>query len=265
MLGCFARLVREKPKGCGNVIMACSVDEENTMLGARELARRVKADFAVVAEPTSLDIVHAHKGLVRWHMFTTGRSCHSSAPEQGVNAIYRMAKLLAGIERYADLLRATSDDPLLGPATMSVGVIQGGVGVNTVPDRCRIEIDRRIIRGENPADAPAELLAFLKERAGIDFPVEMAPPWICLPALNPKGSEEIQALLGAAINTERGSHKIHAVPYGTDASALCDAGIPSVIFGPGDIAKAHTIDEWVPLDEVETASNILYRLACAVG
>ena len=100
MLGCFARLVREKPNGCGNVIMACSVDEENTMLGARELARRVKADFAVVAEPTSLNIVHAHKGVVRWHMVTTGRSCHSSAPEQGVNAIYRMGQI-AGRHRAA--------------------------------------------------------------------------------------------------------------------------------------------------------------------
>lgn len=265
MLACFARLVRDRPKGCGNVIMACSVDEENTMLGARELAKRVKADFAVVAEPTNLNIVHAHKGVVRWHLVTAGRSCHSSAPEQGVNAIYRMGTVLAGIERFADLLRATSVDPLLGPATMSVGVIHGGVGVNTVPDRCGIEIDRRVIRGENPADAPAQLLAFLKERAGIDFPVEATPPWICLPALSPKGSEEIQARLGAAINAERGSHKVHAVPYGTDAAALAEVGIPAVIFGPGDIAKAHTIDEWVPLDEVEGASNILYRLACAVG
>jgi acetylornithine deacetylase/succinyl-diaminopimelate desuccinylase family protein len=265
MLACFARLVREKPEGCANVVMACSVDEENTMLGARELAKRTKADFAVVAEPTNLNIVHAHKGVVRWLMFTAGRSCHSSTPEQGVNAIYRMGKLLVGIERFAEHLRATCSDPLLGPATLSVGVIHGGVGVNTVPDRCRIEIDRRVIRGENPADAPEQLLAFLKTQDGLDFPVEMAAPWICLPALSPEGSEEIQKLLGAAINAERGSHQVHAVPYGTDAAALSDAGIPAVIFGPGDIAKAHTIDEWVPLDEVEAASHILYRLACSVG
>lgn len=265
MLGAFARLVRDKPAGCGNIIMACSVDEEHTMLGARAIAQRVKADFAVVAEPTRLNIVHAHKGVVRWNLLTVGRSCHSSAPEHGVNAVYRMAKVLAGIERYADLLRASTADPLLGPATMSVGVIHGGVGVNTVPDRCRIEIDRRVIRGENPAAAPAHLLAFLQGQAGIDFPIEMTPPWICVPALNPAGSEEIQALLGAAIDAERGRHQTHAVPYGTDASAFADAGIPTVIFGPGDIAQAHTIDEWIALDEFETAARILYRLACAVG
>ena len=264
MLACFARIVRDKPKGCANVIMACSVDEENTMLGVRELAKRVRADFAVVAEPTSLNIVHAHKGVVRWNIVTTGRSCHSSTPEKGISAIYRMGRLLVGIEQYAAHLRGTTADPLLGSATLSVGGIDGGTSVNTVPDRCRIQIDRRVITGEKPAAAPGMVSAFLQEKAGIDFDFEMTPPWICEPALGPQGSEEIQKLLGAAINAERGSHRVHAVPYGTDAATLSWAGIPSVVFGPGDIAKAHTIDEWVPLDEVETASNILYRLACAI-
>ena len=265
MLVCFARLVRDKPKGCGNVIMACTVDEENTMLGVRELVKHVKANFAVVAEPTNLNIVHAHKGVVRWNLFATGRSCHSSTPEEGINAIYRMGRLLGGIEQYAEHLRNTTRDPLLGPATLSVGRIEGGTSVNTVPDRCRIEIDRRVITGEKPDDAPQQLSAFLQENMVIDFPFEMTQPWIREPALSPEGSEEIQLLLGAAIDAERGSHKVHAVPYGTDAARMAWAGIPAVIFGPGDISKAHTIDEWVPLNEVETASNVLYRLACMVG
>ncbi|MBI3822453.1 MAG: M20 family metallopeptidase [Planctomycetes bacterium] len=265
MLGCFARLVREKPKGCCNVIMACSVDEEATMLGVIELAKRTKADCAVVAEPTNLNIVHAHKGVVRWNLLTAGRSCHSSTPEQGTNAIYRMGKLLVAIEQYAAHLRASSSDPLLGPPTMSVGLIEGGVSVNTVPDRCKIAIDRRLIAGEDPDKQSENFLTFLKTNAGIDFPFELNAPTIRMPALSPKGSEEIQKLLGAAIDAERGSHKVHSVPYGTDAATLAWAGIPSVVFGPGDIAKAHTVDEWVPLDEVESAANILYRLACAVG
>lgn len=265
MLGAFARLVREKPKGCCNVIMACSVDEESTMLGVLELARRTKADFAVVAEPTNLNIVHAHKGVVRWNLLTAGRSCHSSAPEQGVNAIYRMGKLLVAIESYAAQLQATTRDPLLGPATISVGLIEGGVSVNTVPDRCKIAIDRRLISGENPEEQTTHFLTFLKDKGGIDFPFELTAPSIRMPALSGQGSDEIQKLLGAAIDAERGQHKTHSVPYGTDAATLAWGGVPSVVFGPGDIAKAHTIDEWVPLDEVETASNILYRLACSVG
>ena len=235
------------------------------MLGVRELGKRTKADFAGGAEPTNLNIVNAHKGVVRWNVLTAGRSCHSSTPEQGVNAIYRMGRVLVGIDQYAQHLRQTTIDPLLGPATMSVGVIHGGVGVNTVPDRCRIEIDRRVVSGEKPADAPGQLLEFLQANPCIDFPIEMTEPWIREPALSPIGSEEIQKLLGAAIDAERGKHKVHAVPYGTDAATLAWSGTPSVIFGPGDIAKAHTVDEWVPLDEVEQASNILYRLACAAG
>jgi acetylornithine deacetylase len=266
MLACFARLVREKPKGCANVIMACSVDEEHTMLGVRELVRReTKADFAVVAEPTRLNIVNAHKGIVRWNLLTGGRSCHSSTPEKGVNAIYRMGRLLAGIEQFAEQLRASATDPLLGSPTLSVGRIDGGTSVNTVPDRCKIEIDRRLIGGENPDEQPGRLTEFLRRQPGIDFEFETTTPWIREPALTPAGSEEIARLLGAAIDARRGTHTVHAVPYGTDAATLAWAGIPAVIFGPGDIAQAHTKDEWVPLDEVEQASEILYGLACSVG
>src|SRR5207244_834456 len=118
-LAAFARIVREKPPGAANVIMACSVDEEYTALGVHRLAQTLKADMAIVAEPTQLNIVHAHKGICRWHLTTLGRSCHSSAPEQGINAIYRMGRVLTAIEKYAEKLRASRSDPLLGPPTMS--------------------------------------------------------------------------------------------------------------------------------------------------
>jgi acetylornithine deacetylase len=266
MLGCFARLARERPAGCPNVIMACTVDEENTMLGVRELVRRgLRADFAVVAEPTCLNVVHAHKGVTRWQLITTGRSCHSSAPEQGVNAIYRMARLLVAVERYAERLRTGPADPLLGPPTMSIGIVQGGTSVNTVPDRCRAEVDRRLVGDEVPADVPGQLAEYLTKEAGIDFQYEMTPPWIREPALSPRGSEEIIALLGAAIDAERGAHRVHPVAYGTDAATIAWSGIPAVIFGPGDIAQAHTRDEWVDLGEVEQASAILYRLALSIN
>jgi acetylornithine deacetylase len=237
------------------------VDEEHTALGVHRLAQTLKADMAVVAEPTQLQIVHAHKGICRWHLTTLGRSFHSSAPEQGVNAIYRMGRILGAIEKYAEKLRASRSDPLLGPPTISVGRIEGGTSVNTVPDRCRIEIDRRILPGEQPLETPGQLIAFLREE-GIDLPFECSEPWAHKDALSPKGAEELTARLGSAIDAVTGSHRVMAVPYGTDASALAEAGIPSVVFGPGDIAKAHTCDESVDLAEVERASEILYRFAC---
>jgi acetylornithine deacetylase len=263
MLDAFARLVETKPAGAASVTVACVVDEEYTFLGIQDLARRgVKADFAVVAEPTNLHVVNAHKGVVRWFLQTNGRACHSSRPDQGVNAIYRMAKLVTGIEVYAAELSRRRVHPRLGPATLSVGRIEGGVSVNVVPERCRIEIDRRVLPGEDAAAAPAELDEFLRQEMGIDWAYDSEPPWMCLPALNPEGSTEAVLQLGTAIAGVTGKRPVvEAVPYGTDAATLAQTGLPCVVFGPGDIAKAHTADEWVPLDEVATASAILFRLA----
>jgi acetylornithine deacetylase ArgE len=261
MLLAFARIARDKPKGAANVIMACTVDEEYGTLGVRELVRRgLRADMAVVAEPTRLQIVNAHKGAVRWYLTAQGRSCHSSAPEQGVNAIYRMAGLLVAIEQYAEWLRTSPADPRLGPPTLNVGRIDGGLSVNTVPDSCRIEIDRRFLPGEDPRVALEQFVAYLKKgTSGVAF--ECSQPWSAMPALSAEGSAELVARLGRAIDDVLGSHEVTAVPYGTDASTIASVGVPTVVFGPGDVARAHTADEWVSINEVEEASEILYRLA----
>jgi acetylornithine deacetylase ArgE len=261
MLMAFARIARDKPKGAPNVIMACTVDEEYGTLGVRELVRRgLHTDMAIVAEPTRLQIVNAHKGAVRWYLTAQGRSCHSSAPEQGVNAIYRMAGLLVAVEQYAEWLRTSPADARLGPPTLSVGRIDGGLSVNTVPDSCRIEIDRRLLPGEDPRDALEQFVAYLKKgTSGVPF--ECSQPWSAMPALSAEGSAELVARLGQAIDEVLGSHAVTAVPYGTDASTIASAGVPTVVFGPGDVARAHTADEWVSINEVEQASEILYRLA----
>jgi acetylornithine deacetylase len=269
MLAAFARLVRDKPSGAARVVLACSVDEEFTFLGVQRLARtdlRGGGDGpigAVVAEPTDLNIVNAHKGAVRWDLTTAGRSCHSSRPELGVNAVYHMAVLLPLIERFAEELRASKVDPLLGPATLSVGRIEGGVSVNTVPDRCRIEIDRRLLPGEDAVAAAGQLRDYLRARVGDRVAFAFGDPWLSAPALGPEKSADLVARLGRAIESVVGPRQVTAVPYGTDAAPLAAAGVPCVVFGPGDIGRAHTCDEWVPLDEVEQAAEILYRLACA--
>jgi acetylornithine deacetylase/succinyl-diaminopimelate desuccinylase family protein len=267
MLAAFARLVREKPRGAARLILACTVDEEHTFLGVQRLVKDdLKATMAVVAEPTNLCIVNTHKGAVRWHLQTPGRACHSSSPEKGINAIYRMGRLLSVIEQFAERLRSSQPDPYLGPPTLSVGRIEGGTSVNTVPDRCRIEVDRRLIPGENPKTALNEFVAFLKNKGEIDFPFECSDPWLSMLPLDWKGLEgsaELIQRLGEAINDVLGSHQVIGVPYGTDAATIAAAGIPSVVFGPGDIAQAHTRDEWVALDQVEQASEILFRFVCA--
>ncbi len=261
MLAAFARVVREKPQGASALVMACTVDEEHTFLGVQRLAKTLKADGAVVAEPTQMQVVHAHKGVVRWHLHTSGKSCHSSRPELGVNAIYHMARILPHAEEYAKQLQATRIDPLLGPATMSVGRIEGGISVNTVPDRCQVEIDRRLIPGEDPHTALEEFRAALASQVPAGISWSCSDPFLTMPALPPQGDSAVAHKLGQAIDAVLGRHEVLVVPYGTDASTLAAAGVPSVVFGPGDIARAHTCDEWVPLDEVEQASDILYSLA----
>jgi acetylornithine deacetylase len=261
MLGVMRRLAKERPRDAANVIMACTVDEEHTFLGVQELVKSgLHANGAVVAEPTSLQIVDAHKGLVRWKVRTPGRACHSSRPDQGVNAIYRMGRLLSAIENYATRLAASRSDPRLGTPTLSVGRIEGGTSVNTVPDFCIIEVDRRLLPGESPVQAHGDFEHFLRGQPSLDFPITCEPLWLSCPALNPTGSEGITRRLAAAIDSVRGSHDVRAVPFGTDASTISEAGIPAVVFGPGDIAQAHTADEWIDLNEVEYAAEILYRL-----
>jgi acetylornithine deacetylase len=268
MLHAFARVVQQK-HGRKRVVLACAVDEEYTFLGVQRL---VKQDLrggvagpivAVVAEPTGLDIVHAHKGAVRWALRTSGRSCHSSRPELGVNAIYHMAGLLPHVERYAEQLRQTRSHPLLGPATLSVGRIEGGTSVNTVPDRCQVEVDRRVLPGEDSAAVHADFEAYLRQHAPAHTDFTCLPAWLSCPALDPTGSAELVEELGRFIDEVHGKHQVVPVPYGTDAATLAEAGVPSVVFGPGNIDQAHTCDEWIDVEEVETASEILFRLATA--
>ncbi len=262
MLHAFASVVRERAAIPARVVMACTVDEEHTFLGVQELVRSgwlTQPGWpveAIVAEPTDLNIVDAHKGVVRWAVETSGRSCHSSRPDRGDNAIYRMGRVLPLIEAFARSLMERTY-PRLGPATLSVGMIAGGTSVNTVPDRCLVEIDRRLLPGEPPLEAWSELDTFLRERLGPDYPCRMRTPGLQMPALGNELSAETTRRLGEAIDSVVGRHEVQAVPYGTDASTFAGHGIPAVVFGPGDIGKAHTVDEWVPLVEVEKASTIL--------
>ena len=140
-----------------------------------------------------------------------------------MNAVYRMARVLRAVEEYADALVRRPADPALGPPTLSVGVIAGGSSPNTVPDRCRIDLDRRLLPGEDPAAAVADLGAFLRAYSGIDFPLLETPAYAC-PPLGPAGSDAVAGRLGRAIDAVVGRHAVTAVPYGTDASFLAAAG-----------------------------------------
>jgi acetylornithine deacetylase len=266
MLVAFTRLVTERPVGAASVILACTVDEEYTHRGSSLLAeRKPRADLAIVAEPTGLVPVNTHKGAVRWSISTPGVSCHSSRPFEGVNAIYAMAPVLGELEQYARDISASTRHPRLGPPTLSVGRISGGLAANIVPDRCSIEIDRRLLPGETPEVAREAISEHLRNRLpGHKF--EAAEPWVRMPALDSASSSAwidpvcrvVSSVLGRDV--EPG-----AVSYGTDAGPLAQSGLPSLVLGPGDIAQAHTADEWIEIDQLRTAVEVYFRLATDLG
>ncbi len=268
MLVALSRLADERPRGRPTVIMACTVNEEYGFTGVRALVEACRKgtgltprlpDAAIVAEPTELDVIVAHKGVVRWRCHAPGRAGHSARPEAADNAIYKMARALVAIERYQkEVVGTLADHPLCGPATISVGMIRGGVSVNTVPDRCTIEIDRRLPPGETASAAYRHLV----EHLAATFPPSDLihdPPNLEAPPLRDDNNGPLAERLASIAQQVAGRGRRLGVPYATDAATLSGAGIPAVVFGPGSSAQAHTADEWIDLDQVSAAAEILYR------
>lgn len=276
MLAAFARIARERSSRGANIVMSCTCDEEFTATGARKLGAlwqspeagaallAPKPDVCVVAEPTDLHIIVAHRGAIRWKLKTTGRACHSSRPSEGVNAIYKMAEVLLRLERYAEELpRMIAAHPLCGPATLSVGRITGGISVNTVPDECLIEIDRRVVPGEDPQQVIPHLTTYLRERLDVDF--EMLPPWLDGATLSDRDNGLWSDRLMTHIEAVAGPREKQGAWYGTNASRFAAAGVPSIVFGPGSISQAHTVDEWIDIEQLRLASEVYYRFCAGEG
>jgi acetylornithine deacetylase/succinyl-diaminopimelate desuccinylase-like protein len=230
------------------------VDEEQAQRGSRALAAaRLEADLAIVGEPTRLQVITAHKGDVWLQLETRGKAAHGARPELGRNAVFEMARVVAAIEtEYAAMLRQQTH-PLLGRATVNVGSIAGGTQPNIVPDRCRIAVDRRTLPGESVAGVRRELRALLRLH-GLRATVADLKGEPCWPLETDPELPLVQHLMGCV-----GQPQPSGVPFFCDASVLSHGGIPSVVFGPGDIAQAHTADEWIRVGQVEQAAAMLTR------
>ncbi len=270
MIAAVARLAELPAAQRPTVVMACTVNEEYGFSGAEALVQAWaegkpgllvrKPDAAVIAEPTCLEVVVAHKGVVRWRCHARGRAAHSSRPELGDNAIYKMARCLVAIERYQNqVVGMLASHPLCGLSTMSVGTIRGGVSVNIVPDRATIEIDRRLPPGETPETARQHLIEYLAGQE-LGFAPEHDPPYMQGPPLSDEHNAELADRIAKLTIQQVGQCRKLGVAYATDAAFLAGAGIPSVVFGPGAIEQAHTDDEWISLEQLDQAAEIYYRL-----
>lgn len=255
MFGALRDLARsgKRPRQT-EIVLAGLVDEENSQMGSRALVKSgFKADLAVVGEPTLLEVVAAHKGDLWLQLETWGQAAHGARPELGRNAIHEMARVVEMLEtRYAQQLHERRH-PMLGHATINVGQIQGGRQPNIVPDQCSIRVDRRTLPGENDATVKREILAFLKER-GLRVRLKDTKG---VPS-RPLETDPRHPLVVQLLNAGKKS-KARGVDFFSDAGVLGAGGVPSVLFGPGDIAQAHTEDEWIRLSQLESAKDILAR------
>jgi acetylornithine deacetylase/succinyl-diaminopimelate desuccinylase family protein len=259
MLHAIADLKRSGTAPGAEVWVAATVDEEHAYRGVLKLRENLEAAAAVVAEPSEMRMVVTSKGCLRWRTTVRGRAAHSSKPHLGVNAIFRMARVLVAIEEEAGNLGRISH-PLVGSPTWTVGVIKGGTQVNIVPDCCSIEIDRRLIPGEDPESVLSDYETLLNRVRAVcpDLDVSVEPPFVQdWPLETPCGDPLVS--LGAEILCAHGlDDRPAGVAFGSDASKFGQVGVPSIIFGPGSIDQAHTAEEYVETEHVEKAF-VVYR------
>lgn len=256
------RLLEEvDPDERATVVLVGGIDEEAGGSGAEALAAvHPEIEFAVVGEPTSLEVATAHKGCLRFEIATVGVPAHSSKPHLGRNAIHAMSTVLNVLEDEYIPAIDPEGHPLAGAATLTVATIEGGSGINVVPAECVIGLDRRVIPGEDPDDVLADFDELLARLDGVH--VERRDPFMVTSALDTApDSPVVEALIGAHEGVTGRQVEPIGVTYGTDASALVPAGINCVIFGPGSIDQAHSDEEWVGIEETATAAEILAQTA----
>jgi acetylornithine deacetylase len=239
-----------------NVLLLFVSDEEYRFAGAQYAVRHgLKADFGITGEPTQLRIVRAHKGVTRWKILTNGTAAHSAYPERGKNAIYAMAKVIDRLEQHAAALRRGPAHQLLGTPSLNVGVIEGGQAVNVVPDHCWIEVDRRTLPGETAQSVLEPVHSVLSDLEGC----EIREPHLSVAGMEVAEHAPIVQSLRQAVQSVCGEAIVEAAHYATDAGIYNSVGVPTVVFGPGNIAQAHTEVEYIELQQLYQATAIIER------
>jgi acetylornithine deacetylase len=261
MVDAACRLARSGGLARGRVVVAAVADEEYGSLGARALVRDLRADAAVVTEPTDLAIGIGHKGFAGIEVVTRGVAAHGSLPETGRDAILRMGRVLGALEQFERTLRLGPAHPRLGRPSLHASTIAGGTEWSRYPDACVLRLERRLVAGEDAGEALREvtsILAALRRDDG-EFEAEArlvfsgAPYEIDALAELPQTLARVCAAAGQPA-------PFSALPFWTDAAILGGAGIPSVLFGPGG-AGMHTGEEYVETAQVVACRDRLVDLA----
>lgn len=249
----------------GELLIAAVTDEEYESLGTRALvASGVRADAAVVTEPTRLAINPAHRGFV-WHEVRfAGRAAHGSRYDIGVDAIRHAALVLAELDRIDREELPTRTHPLLGRASLHASTISGGTGWSTYPESCTLQLERRTIPGETVDAVRAELERAIAVAARVDARLHAT-----ITGGGAQGPSDVSPeapivrALAAALTAGGHPATVEGMSAWTDCAILNEAGIPAVCFGPGDISLAHAAEEYVPVQDLVVATDVLTHTARA--
>ena len=230
------------------------VDEECNQTGSRAFSKlKLKANLALVGEPTRCRVVTAHKGDLWLRLSTRGKAAHGARPELGRNAVHTMAKCIDTIEtEYAQNL-GKRRHPVLGHPTINTGIVRGGSQPNIVPDVCEADLDRRTLPGESFTTISREIGEVLKKR-GLKARLMNVKGYTC-PAME---TDPTLPMVQQLMRTVRQTKPL-GVDYYCDAANIATTGVPAIVWGPGDIAQAHTADEWISIRQLERGMDVLTR------
>jgi acetylornithine deacetylase len=249
----------------GELIIATVADEEYASIGAEALVQKWKADAAIVLEPTDLQIGIAHKGFSWVEVTTHGVAAHGSRPKDGRDAILRMGRFLSALEQLEMDLRSREPHPLLEHASLHASLIQGGRELSTYPDRCVLQLERRLLPGEKNKAALHEVQSILNNLSNEDPEFQAEAKYLFgQPSYELPENNEVPDLLEESMKKVGRSTNRNGMSFWTDGAILGKAGIPSVVFGPGG-AGLHSIEEYVRIDEVIACRNAIVefvRLYC---
>jgi acetylornithine deacetylase len=232
-------------------------DEEYAQTGIRQFVAEHAAPIGrgIFGEPTECVPVVQHKGTIRWDITLHGRSAHTSQPELGRNAILDAMRLIGYLAQYQEQLCRRFTSLWVSGPTLTVTMIHGGRTRNAVPDDCTLAVDFRILPGMDRRQSVDELLASLE---ALQLPITHGDFQCFAPALNTSPDDPLVQTALALCRKMLGLHVMPAgVPYGSDAGWVPD-GVPAIVLGPGNIAHAHAVDEYVDLAQVAQCAA-LYR------
>ncbi|HEX8372926.1 MAG TPA: M20 family metallopeptidase [Chthoniobacterales bacterium] len=234
----------EIPNLSHEIVFLGLADEEEGQAGSIAAAASEKLDFVVVAEPTSMQIVHTHKGGLWLKISTHGTAAHSSRPELGHNAIFDMGRILRCIEEQIAPQLAQRSHPVLGSPTISVGVIRGGQKCNVVPEYCEIDVDVRTIPGME--DFASELL----------LEIQKVVPTATMPIPKQRSALDTDVRHPLIAELQKLGCQPTGAPWFCDAASFAAVGVPAIAIGPGSISQAHTADEWIDVAELEAGADL---------